>query len=103
MFERADADKPFMGLTSFKGNEVTKSDVGIAKNYLDEDELSKLNSLVSGYFDFAEFRAHQHVPTYMADYVSQLDALILAAGARVLEGAGRISHAQAMEKADHEY
>lgn len=103
IWERADADKPFMGLTTFKGDQVTKQDIGIAKNYLSEEELSSLNALVSGYFDIAEFRAQRHIPTYMQDFISQLDNVLSAADAPVLKGAGRISHAQAMDKAEREY
>lgn len=103
IYDRADAEKPFMGLTTFKGDQVTKQDIGIAKNYLSEEELKKLNSLVSGYFDIAEFRAQQHVPTRMVDYVEQLDNVLSAAGASTLKGAGRISHKQALAKAGKEY
>lgn len=103
IWERADADKPFMGLTTFKGDQITKQDIGIAKNYLSEEELSSLNALVSGYFDIAEFRAQRHIPTYMQDFINQLDNVLSAADAPVLKGAGRISHAQAMDKAEREY
>lgn len=100
IYNRADAEKPFMGLTTFKGDQVTKQDIGIAKNYLSEEELKKLNSLVSGYFDIAEFRAQQHVPTRMVDYVEQLDSVLSAAGASTLKNAGHISHKQALAKAE---
>lgn len=103
IYNRADSEKPFMGLTSFKGNQVTKQDIGIAKNYLSEEELKKLNSLVSGYFDIAEFRAQQHIPTRMADYVEQLDNILSTAGASTLKGAGHISRKQALAKAEKEY
>ena len=73
IYERADADKPFMGLKSFKGDFPVKSEIGIAKNYLDENELKILNNLVSGYFDFAEIQAMRHNPMHMSDYVQQLD------------------------------
>ena len=73
IYERADADKPFMGLTTFKGELPCLNDVKIAKNYLSADELKILNNLVSGYFDFAEIQALKHRPMYMEDYVRQLD------------------------------
>lgn len=104
IYERADADEPFMGLRTFKGEQVTLADARIAKNYLEEDELLTLNGLVSGFFDIAETRARQHIPMYMRDYVEQLDIILKAATGRpVLEGAGTISHAKAMEKAEAEY
>lgn len=103
IFDRADADKPFMGLTSFSGSQVTKKDIGVAKNYLSEEELSSLNALVSGYFDIAEFRAQRKTPTTMQDYIDQLDRVLEAADAPVLEGAGTRSHKQAINKAEKEY
>lgn len=103
IYERADADKPFMGLKSFKGDFPVKSEIGIAKNYLDENELKILNNLVSGYFDFAEIQAMRHNPMHMSDYVQQLDNLLGSTGEQVLQGAGKISHKQAMEKAEAEY
>lgn len=92
-----------MGLTSFAGKQVTLADTRVAKNYLEEDELKRLNNLVSAFFDLAEFRAQSHLPTYMADYVEQLDNTIRTVGADVLEGAGTVSHEQAMTKAEREY
>jgi len=103
IYERADADKPFMGLKSFKGDFPVKSDIGIAKNYLDENELKILNNLASGYFDFAEIQAMRHNPMHMSDYVQQLDNVLGSTGEQVLQGAGKISHKQAMEKAEAEY
>ena len=103
IYERADADKPFMGLTTFSGDFPTAKDVGIAKNYLSEEELRVLNQMVSGYFDFAEVQAIRHRPMYMSDYVEQLDNILRATGEEVLTHAGKISHAQAMEKAKAEY
>jgi hypothetical protein len=103
IYERADADKPFMGLKSFKGDFPVKSDIGIAKNYLDENELKILNNLVSGYFDFAEIQAMRHNPMHMSDYVQQLDNVLGSTGEQVLQGSGKISHKQAMEKAEAEY
>ena len=103
IYERADADKPFMRLTTFSGDFPTAKDIGIAKNYLTEEELRVLNQMVSGYFDFAEVQAIRHRPMYMSDYVEQLDNILRATGEEVLTHAGKISHAQAMEKAKVEY
>ena len=103
IYERADAEKPFMGLTSFSGELPRTRDIGIAKNYLNEDELKVLNNLVSGYFDFAEIQAIKKRPMYMIDYVNQLDAVLSSTGENLLEGAGKVSHQQAMDKAQEEY
>ena len=103
IYERADAEKPFMGLRTFKGAFPTKKDIVIAKNYLDEKELKVLNNIVSGYFDFAEIQAMRHNPMYMSDYVEHLDNVLKATSEKLLDGAGNISHAQAMEKANREY
>ena len=103
IYERADAEQPFMGLRTFPGDFPTKKDIGIAKNYLDKKDLKVLNNIVSGYFDFAEIQAMRHNPMYMSDYVEHLDNVLKAAGEKVLEGAGSISHAQAMAKANEEY
>lgn len=103
IYERVDANKPFMGLTTFSGDFPTAKDIGIAKNYLTEEELRVLNQMVSGYFDFAEVQAIRHRPMYMSDYVEQLDNILRATGEEVLTHAGKISHAQAMEKAKAEY
>lgn len=103
IFERADAEKPFMGLTSFSGEVPALKDIGVAKNYLKEDELKILNNLVSGYFDLAEINAIEHKPMYMSDYVAQLDAVITSGGRNLLEDSGRISHDEAMKKAKVEY
>ena len=99
IYERADANKPFMGLTTFPGQMPTKKDVQVAKNYLSADELKVLNNLVSGYFDFAEVQAMKHHPMYMSDYVEHLDRILGAMGENILNGAGKVSHAQAIEKA----
>ncbi len=100
---RADAAKPNMGLTSFAGVQPRKSDVSVAKNYLHETELKKLNTLVSAYFDAAEFRAQNHEPTYMKDWLAHLDRLIVAMDAQTLPGAGSVSHRQAVSHAEGEY
>ncbi|WP_295635711.1 virulence RhuM family protein [Novosphingobium sp.] len=101
--QRADASKPFMGLLSFSGAQPTKAEAGIAKNYLDADELKRLNTLVSAYFDAAEFRALNHEPTYMKDWLAHLSQLIVAMGGKALHGAGTVSHKQAVAHADGEY
>lgn len=103
IYERADADKPFMGLTAFSGDFPTAKDIGIAKNYLSEEELRILNGIVSGYFDFAEVQAMRHRPMHMSDYVEHLDRILSSTGEQVLVGAGKVSHKQAMDKANREY
>lgn len=103
IYGRADADRPFMGLTSFSGPVPALKDVRIAKNYLNEEELHILNNLVSAYFDFAEIQAIRKKHVYMADYVRQLDLVLSSTGQPLLTDAGRISHEQAMEKAEQEY
>ena len=103
IYERADADKPFMGLTSFSGDFPTAKDIGIAKNYLTEEELRVLNGIVSGYFDFAEVQAMRHRPMHMSDYVEHLDRVLYSTGEQLLVGVGKVSHKQAIEKANREY
>lgn len=103
IFERADAEKPFMGLTSFSGELPALKDIGVAKNYLQEDELKILNNLVSGYFDLAEISAIEHRPMYMEDYVKQLDMVLTSGNRKLLTDAGSVSHQQALDKAKAEY
>jgi len=103
IFERADADKPFMGLTTFSGSMPTRRDVVVAKNYLDEKELKVLNNLVSGYFDFAEVQAIRHNQMHMSDYVEHLDKVLSSTGEKLLDNAGSVSHKQAVDKALDEY
>ena len=103
IYERANADQPFMGLTTFKGELPGINDIKVAKNYLTADELKILNNLVSGYFDFAETQALRHRPMYMEDYVHQLDSILSANGDELLIEAGSISHEEAMKKALTEY
>ena len=103
IYERADAEKPFMGLTSFKGELPALKDIGIAKNYLNEDELKILNNLVSGYFDLAEINAIEHIPMYMSDYVEQLDSVLSSGNRKLLTGSGKVSHDEALKKAKEEY
>ncbi len=103
IYQRADADKPFMGLRTFPGDMPVKKDVGVAKNYLDEPELRVLNNLVSGYFDIAEIAAIEHRLMTMNDYIQQLDAVLSSGGRKLLSNAGTVSSAQALEKAQDEY
>ena len=103
IYERADAEKPFMGLTTFSGDFPTAKDIVVAKNYLSEDELKILNNIVSGYFDFAEVQAMKHNPMYMSDYVEHLDNVLKSTGEKLLIGSGKVSHTQAVEKAKREY
>jgi hypothetical protein len=103
IYERADAEQPFMGLTTFKGEHPTLADTKIAKNYLKEDELKILNNLVSGYFDFAEIQAMKRRPMYMSDYIQQLDNILSSTGEPLLTGAGKVSHTAAISKAESEY
>ena len=103
IFERADAEKPFMGLTAFARDFPTAQDIEIAKNYLDKNELAILNRIVSGYFDFAEIQAMRHNPMHMSDYIEHLDKILQSTSEKVLVGPGSVSHAQAMEKARREY
>ena len=103
IYQRADAEKPFMGLTSFSGELPALKDIGIAKNYLEENELKVLNNLVSGYFDLAEINAIEHKPMYMDDYVKKLDSVLSSGNRKLLTGSGSVSHKQALEKAKSEY
>ena len=103
IYQRADAEKPFRGLTSFSGELPALKDIGIAKNYLEENELKVLNNLVSGYFDLAEINAIEHKPMYMDDYVKQLDSVLSSGNRKLLTGSGSVSHKQALEKAKSEY
>ena len=103
IYERADSEKPFMGLTTFSGDIPVMNDVVIAKNYLTEEELKILNNLVSGYFDFAEIQAIRHKQMYMEDYIRELDSILSTTGGKTLIGAGTISHDEAIKKAKSEY
>lgn len=103
IFQRADSEKPFMGLTSFSGELPSFKDVGVAKNYLNEKELRILKNLVSGYFDLAEINAMEHKPMYMKDYVDLLDRLLTTGDRRILYSAGSVSNEKAIEKATSEY
>lgn len=103
VLERADANKDFMGLLSISNRGVHKPDVVVAKNYLTETELKRLNNIVSAYFDIAELRALDQKPTYMKDYIDQLDKLVVSMDRKVLQGAGKVSKIEAERKAYAEY
>jgi hypothetical protein len=103
VYDRADAEKDFMGLTSFKGSLPVLSETEIAKNYLDANELKRLNNIVSGYFDLAETQAEAHNLMTMQDYIEHLEAILKANRNQVLDGSGSVSHEQAIEKAHEEY
>ena len=103
IYERVDNEKPLVGMTNFKGNYITQDDVKIAKNYLTELELQRLNLLVSQFLDYAEFQALEQNAMSMADWVAALDNQIVSLRRNVLEGSGSISHEQAMEKAEREF
>lgn len=103
IFERVDNEKPFVGMTNFTGNYVTRDDVKIAKNYLSEIELQRLNLLVAGFLDFAEFQALEMNPMTMQDWINALDNQIIAHKRNVLIGKGTISHKAAIEKAEKEF
>ena len=103
IYERVDNEKPFVGMTNFKGNYVTRDDVKIAKNYLSELELQRLNLLTSQFLDYAEFQALEQNPMTMADWIAALDDQILRLRKNILEGNGMVSHQEAIEKAEREF
>ena len=103
IYERVDNEKPFVGMTNFKGNYVTRDDVKIAKNYLTELELQRLNLLTSQFLDYAEFQALEQNPMTMNDWVVALDDQILRLRKNILEGSGTISHEEAIKKAEREF
>lgn len=103
IYERVDNEKPFVGMTNFKGNYVTRDDVKIAKNYLTELELQRLNLLTSQFLDYAEYQALEQTPMTMADWVAALDDQILRLRKNILEGTGTVSHQEAIKKAEREF
>lgn len=103
IYSRADAEKAFMGLTTFSGDKPNLQDALIAKNYLDERELRAMGQIVSGYLDFAERKAERHEPMTMSDWSKHLDQILTAGGENLLQGNGSISHEQAVNKATGEY
>ncbi|HAK00501.1 MAG TPA: cell filamentation protein Fic [Bacteroidales bacterium] len=103
IYMRVDSEKPFAGLTTFKGDEPIQAEAMIAKNFLDEKELKVLNNLVAAYFDLAELNAIEEREMRMDDYVRELDNILTSTGRKVLDNAGKISHAQAEQKAKQEF
>jgi len=103
IFNRADAEKQFMGLMTFPGKQPHLKDVVIAKNYLNEKELRALGQIVSGYLDFAERQAEREQPMTMQDWSIHLDRILTMSGENILQGTGKVSHEQAIEKATNEY
>lgn len=103
IFQRADADKDFMGLTAWCGAMPTKHEAEIAKNYLTEEEVDMLNRIVNLYLDFAELQAKSHVPMYMNDWIKKLDDFLTLSGKELLTHAGTVSAEVAKLKADTEY
>lgn len=103
VYDRVNREKPFVGMTNFKGNYITKDDVKIAKNYLSEIEPQRLNLLVSQFLDFAELQALEQIPMTMQNWIDALDNQIVSNRRKLLEGKGRISHKQAVEKAEKEF
>lgn len=103
IYDRVDAEKEYMGLATFKGNQPTLQETHIAKNYLNEKELKAMGQLVSGYLDFAERQAERRKTMTMADWAEHLDRILTMGGEKLLQGNGTISHKKAIEKATDEY
>ena len=100
---RADAEKEFMGLTTFEGDRPHLKDAVIAKNYLDEKELRAMGQIVSGYLDFAEHQAERKQTMTMKDWATHLDSILTMSGEKLLQGTGKVSHQEAIEHATNEY
>jgi len=103
IYSRIDAAKPYLGLTSFKGEHPTKKEIIIAKNYLNEEELNILNRLVTAYLEIAELQALNRKPMYMKDWLQRVDDFLQLTGKNILTHAGSISHKEAIEKASQDY
>ena len=103
IYDRVNAEKPYVGMTSFKGNYVTKQDVGVAKNYLSEKELQIMQLIVSQFLDYAELQALEEKPMTMQDWINRLDYQLQSIGRPLLEGYGSIKHEQAIRKAEEEF
>ncbi|MCD7885902.1 MAG: virulence RhuM family protein, partial [Lachnospiraceae bacterium] len=103
VYERADADKENMGLTSWSGKQIRRADTEIAKNYLTQPELDALNKIVSAYLDIAEVRALEHEPMYMKDWLETIDDYLKMTRRDILTTKGRVTHQQAIQKAHEEY
>lgn len=103
IYTRADAEKDFVGLTTFAGKQPTLKEATVAKNYLDEKELRSMGQLVSGYLDFAERQAEREQAMTMQDWAEHLDRILTMSGEQLLSGNGSVSHKQAVDKATVEY
>ena len=103
IYHRADAEKDFMGLMTFSGDQPTLREAKIAKNYLNEKELRAMGQLVSGYLDFAERQAEREIPMTMEDWARHLDGILTSTGEKLLIGNGTVSHDKAMDKVQTEY
>lgn len=103
VYKRVDAEKPYMGMTSVKGTKPTKSEIVVAKNYLNEDELNILNRIVAAYLEFAELQAIRKKPMYMKDWIGKLDDFLKMTDNDILTHAGTVSHVEAKQKAELEY
>ena len=101
--ERADSSKPMMGLTNFGGKYITVQDVKISKNYLNEKELKQLNLIVSLFLDLAELQATNEIPMTMKDWIQKLDDFLKLSGKKLLSSAGKVSHNEAIHKAELEF
>lgn len=103
IYQRADAEKENMGLTSWQGQEIRRKDVEIAKNYLNEKEIDALNKIVTAYLDIAEVQALNHEPMYMKDWLETIDDYLRMTRRDILDTKGRVIHKQAIAKANNEY
>ena len=103
IYERANAEQPNMGLTSWQGENIKRSDVEVSKNYLNEKEIDALNKIVTAYLDIAEVRALNHEPMYMKDWLETIDDYLKMTRRDILSTKGRVSHLQAIKKAHEEY
>lgn len=103
IYERVDGDKPNVGMTTFRGEYVTRDDVRIAKNYLSESELTRLNLLVSQFLDFAEYKAASEEAMTMTEWIDTLDSQLKLLRAKLLVDKGRVSHEEAVAKAEKEF
>ena len=103
IYQRADAEKEHMGLTSWQGKSIKRTDVEVAKNYLDKDELDALNKIVTAYLDIAEVHALNHEPMYMKDWLETIDDYLKMTRRDILKTKGSVTHKQALEKAHEEY
>lgn len=103
IYQRADAEKAHMGLTSWQGKSIKRTDVEVAKNYLNKDELDALNKIVTAYLDIAEVHALNHEPMYMKDWLETIDDYLKMTRRDILKTKGSVTHNQALEKAHEEY